>query len=223
MIMKDFPYPLWRILHDHERRRGRLRRRGAVRGAPGDRASCRRLVLADPFVPPRLVVLLVIALGLIDGGELARDLLPVGPVPARHLIGAHVDLPPGSGALHPAVRPGMLEREALGGEVVGVADVNDRVIAGLGDRVGLVQDRVHGRPGRRSPAAEQPRPLERVSGERAEPDHCDPSMASCSLTASTRTMGDAGSPAWVTALVNSSVAFPTASSRLLACTTSVTP
>src|SRR5690242_6069042 len=67
----------------------RLGRGGAVRGAPGDRARCRRLVLTDPFVPPRLVVLLVVALGLIDGRKLARDLLPVGPVPAGHLIGAH--------------------------------------------------------------------------------------------------------------------------------------
>src|SRR5215470_2766981 len=205
-------------------RRGPARsRRGAVGGAPGDRARCRRLVLAYPLVPPRLVVLLAIALGLIDGREFARDLLPVRPAPARHLIGAYVDLPPGSGALDPAVRPGMLEREALGGEVIGVADVDDRVIAGLGDGVGLIQDRVDGRPGRRGPAAEQPRSLERVPGERSEPDHSDPSMASCSLTASTRTIGEAGSPAWATALVNSSVALPTASSRLLACTTSVTP
>src|SRR5215471_16572591 len=177
-----------------------LSRIGAVRGAPGDRAGCRRLVLAYPLVPPRLVVLLVIALGLIDGREFARDLLPVRSVPARHLIGAHVDLPPGSGARDPAVRSWMFEREALSGEVIGVADVDDRVIAGLGDGVGLVQDRVNGRPGRRGPAAEQPRPLERVSGERSEPDHSDPFTASCSLTASTRMMGEAGSPAWATAL-----------------------
>src|SRR5215469_17733842 len=86
------------------RRRCRLGRRGtawsrggSVRGAPGNRARCRRLVLTDPFVPPRLVVLLVVALRLINGRKLARDLLPVGPVPAGHLIGAHVDLPPGPG------------------------------------------------------------------------------------------------------------------------------
>src|SRR5260370_16268265 len=86
---------------------------GPVRGAPGDRARCRRLVLADPFVPPRLVVLLVIALGLIDGREFARDLLPVRPAPAGHLIGAHVDLPPAPRALHPALPPRMLPRAAL--------------------------------------------------------------------------------------------------------------
>src|SRR6516225_5328251 len=205
-------------------RRGTVRSRGGtvpsrggyVWGSPGDRARCRRLVFTDPFVPPRLVVLLVVALGLVDGRELARDLLPVGPIPAGHLVGAHVDLPPGPGALHPAVRPRMLEREALGGQVIGVADVDDRVVAGLGNGIGLVQDRVDGRAGRRSPAAEQPRPLERVPGERAEPDHSKPPTASCSPTASTRTIGEAGSPARATALVNSSVAFPTASSRLLA-------
>src|SRR5215468_12599002 len=103
--------------------------------------------------------------------------------------------------------------------------VDDRVLFRLGIRLGLAQDREDGRAGRRGPAGEQPRALERVPGERAEPDHqpSTPFTASCSVTASTRMTGESGSPARSRALVNSSVALAIASARLSACTTSVTP
>src|SRR6478736_6680627 len=64
---------------------------------------------ADPLVLPCLVELLVVAPGLVDRGQLPGDLLPVRPAAARDLVGADVDLPPGSGALDPAVCARVLE------------------------------------------------------------------------------------------------------------------
>src|SRR5690349_12354654 len=106
-----------------------------------------------------------------------------------------------------------------------MAGVADRVFFGVGVRFGLAQDREDGRAGGRGPPGEQPRALERVPGERAEPDHQPsiPFTTSCSVTASTRTTGDSDSPARSRALVNSSVALAIASARLPACTISVTP
>src|SRR6185437_5888628 len=94
--------------------RGRLRPEGlAGRAELAGRALRPRRVLgqagggrggpADPLVLPRLVELLVVAPGLVDRGQLSGDLLPVRPASAGHLVGADVDLPPGSGALNPAV------------------------------------------------------------------------------------------------------------------------
>src|SRR5271166_1711613 len=138
---------------------------------------------ADPLVPPRLVVLLVVAPRLVYRSQLPSDLLPVRPTAARHLVGADVDRPLGPGALDPAMRARMLEREPLRGQVIGVADVDDRVPVRLGVRFWLVGDRVDSRPGRRRPAGQQPGPLERVSGQRSEPDH--PAASSSSLIAFT--------------------------------------
>jgi hypothetical protein len=59
----------------------------------------------------------------------------------------------------------MPEREPLRGQVVGVADVDDRVVLRLRVWLRLVHDGVDRRDGRRSPAAEQSRALERVAGE----------------------------------------------------------
>src|SRR5436190_15557753 len=203
-------------------------RAGAVRAAAGERAGVgRRGVLADPLVLPGLPVPLGVAPRLVDRGELAGDLLPVPEPAARDLVGADVDLPFRPGPAHPAMGAGVLEREPLGGQVIGVADVDDRVPVGPGLRLGLVADRVHGWPGRRGPPAQQPRPLERVARQRAQPDHppvSSPSPESwSSLTASTRTIGYTGSPALATACANSPVAFSIASSRVTAWTTSWAP
>ena len=73
-------------------RRGRVHPAGLVlrgddvtRGRPGPPGrgqwSGASRGLADPFVPPRLVVLLVVAAGMVDGDQLAGDLLPVARVP----------------------------------------------------------------------------------------------------------------------------------------------
>src|SRR5262249_30273782 len=86
------------------------------------------------------------------------------------------------GPPHPAVGAGVLEREALGRQVLGVADVDDRVPVGLGVGLGLVEDRVHGGAGRRGPPAQPPRPLERVARPRAQPDHPPESRSSLSPT-----------------------------------------
>src|SRR6185437_16191958 len=160
---------------------------------------------ADPLVLPRLVELLVVAARLVDRGQLSSDLLPVGPPAARHLVGADVDLPLRPGPLGPAVRPRVLEREPLLGQVVGVPHVDDRVLVRLGLRFRFVGDRVDRRGGWGSPAGQQPRALERVPGQRAEPDH--PRSSSSSLTASVRTTGAGGIPAVAAARVNSPVAF----------------
>jgi DivIVA domain-containing protein len=137
-----------------------------IRVAAGDRGSGRRgRVLADPGVLPGLVVLLLVAARPVDGGQLAGYLLAMGRRPARHLVAADVDLPPRSGAADPARRPRVPEREPLGGQVLGVADVDHRVVLRLGVGLRLVHDRVHRRRLRRRPAAEQPRAFERVAGE----------------------------------------------------------
>src|SRR5580658_1835877 len=118
----------------------------------------------------------------------------------------------------------MLEREPLGAQVVGVAHVDHRVPLWLGVRIGLVHDHVDRRARRRGPPGQHPRSLERVAGQRPEPDHrSSPSASSSSLTASVRTTGPGGRPAFAAAWVNSSVALATASSRLPACTISWAP
>src|SRR6202042_3329203 len=89
----------------------------------GQRAGgVRRRVAADPLVLPGVIELLGVAARVVDGGQLADDLLAVSPAASRHFVGADVDLPLGSGPLDPAVRPGVLEREPLGRKVVGVTD-----------------------------------------------------------------------------------------------------
>src|SRR6516162_8316137 len=113
----------------------------------------------------------------------------------------------------------MLEREPLGGQVVGVAHVDDRVTVRLGVRIGLVRDHVDRRARRRGPPGQHAGTLERVPGQRPEPDH----WSSSSLTASVRTTGPRGRPALAAAAVNCSVALATASSRLSACTISCAP
>src|SRR5215813_6099351 len=192
----------------------RWRRRGrGVWAAAGEGTGVGgRGVLADPLVLPGLAIPLGVAARLVDRGELAGDLLPVPGPAARHLIGADVDLPLRPGPPYPAVGAGVLEREALGRQVLGVAHVDDRVPVGLRVGLGLVEDRVHGGAGRRGPPAQQPRPLERVARQRAQPDHPpespspvlpplvspapeslaltpSSSASSSSPTASTRTMG----------------------------------
>src|SRR6266567_8937351 len=142
-----------------------LGRCGTVRAAAGDRAGGGRRVLADPLVLPRLVVLLGVAARLVHRHELTGYLLPVRPAAARHLVRADVYLPPGSGPAHPAVRTRVLKGEALGGEVIAVAHVDDRVPAGPGVWFRLVRDRVDGRGRRRCPPAEQARALEWVPGK----------------------------------------------------------
>src|SRR6185312_9257828 len=98
----------------------------------GDRSGSRRgRVLADPFVFPCVVILLIVAAWPVDGDELAGYLLAVRGRSAWHLVRADVDLPLGTGAVDPAGGPWVLERKARGGQVVGVADVNDRVILRL--------------------------------------------------------------------------------------------
>src|SRR6185437_7878904 len=99
---------------------GRALRAGGVLGQAGGGGGG----AADPLVLPRLLELLVVAARLVDRGQLPGDLLPVSPAAARHLIGADVHLPPGPGPLDPAVRPRVLEREPLRGQVVGVPHVD---------------------------------------------------------------------------------------------------
>src|SRR5690348_5832126 len=208
-----------------------------IRAAAGDRGGGGRgRVLADPLVLPRVVVLLLVAARPVDRDQLAGYLLAVGGRPAGHLVGADVDLPLGAGPLDPAGRLRVLEREPFRGQIVGVTDVDDRVVLRLGDRVRLVHDGVDRRDRRRGPAAEQPRAVERVAGERAEPDHRSPlacpacqasasaaSASSASLIATAATTGAAGSPAVFAAAVNSLVAAAIASSRLSATTSNWAP
>ena len=68
-------------------------------------------VLADPLVLPRRVVALGVAARLVDGGQLAGDLLAVRAQAARHLVGADEDLPPAARPLDPARGLGVVERE----------------------------------------------------------------------------------------------------------------
>ena len=68
---------------------------GATAGDRGRRGRGR--VLPDPLVLPGVVVLLVVAARPVDGDQLADYLLAMGAGPARHLVGAHVDLPLGAG------------------------------------------------------------------------------------------------------------------------------
>src|SRR3981081_780522 len=114
---------------------------------------------------------------MVDRGELAGDLLAVRPPAAGHLVHGDVDLPPGPGPAHPQGRMGVPEREALRGQVVGMAYVDDRVTVRPGVRVRLAQDRVDGRDGGRGPPGEHPRALERVPGPRANPEHPAPPPA----------------------------------------------
>src|ERR1700733_9133070 len=117
----------------------------------------------------------------------------------------------------------MLEREAFAAQVVGVADVDDRVLVRLGVRIGLVGDYVNRRRLRRGPAGQHPRSLERVAGQRPEPEHSCASSSWSSLTASVHPPGPGGRPAVAAARMNSSVALATASSWLPACTISRAP
>src|SRR5712691_445148 len=152
---------------------GRIRlARGTLIGVtPGDRAGRGRRVLADPLVLPGRAVLLRVTARPVDRCELAADLLAVRPAAAGHLVGADVHLPAGACPPYPAVRPRVPEREALSGQVIAVVHVDDRVPLRPGIGIRLVGDHVDGRRRRRSPPAEQPRALERVPGQRAEPDH----------------------------------------------------
>src|SRR6266487_6879975 len=61
----------------------------------------------DPRGPPRWLVLPRIALRAVNGGELARDRLPVRPAAAWHLIRADVDPPFRACPAHPATRARM--------------------------------------------------------------------------------------------------------------------
>src|SRR6266567_3366637 len=124
-----------------------------------------RAVRNRPGRGGRPVLLPGVAAWLVDRHEFTGYLLTVRPPAARHFIRADVYLPPGSGPAHPAVRTRVLKGEALRGEVIGVAHVDDRVPAGPGVRFRLVRDRVDGRGRWRSPPAEQARALEGVPGK----------------------------------------------------------
>src|ERR1700722_15290309 len=120
-----------------------------IGAAPGDRSGGGGgRVLADPLVLPGVVVLLLVAARPVDGDQLAGDLLAVRARPARHLVGADVDLPLRPRPADPAGRPRVPEREPLGGQVLGVADVDHRVVLRLGGRLGVVHDRTHPTPPR---------------------------------------------------------------------------
>src|SRR5580658_5134813 len=62
--------------------------RAAAGGAAGYRAGGGSGVVADPVVLPGRVVALGVALGLVDGHQLAGDLLAVGGAAAGDLVGA---------------------------------------------------------------------------------------------------------------------------------------
>src|SRR5215831_11240381 len=126
-------------------RGGPFGKSGLVRAAAGDRAGGGGGVLADPLVLPGRVVLAGVAARAVDRGELTGDLLPVRGAAAGHLVRGHVDLPLRAGPAHPARRARVPEREALRGEVIGVAHVDHRVMLRPRVRIGLAQDRVDGR------------------------------------------------------------------------------
>ena len=149
-------------------RRGRGRRQGRGGGGVG--------VLADPLVAPGVVVLLVVAERVVDRHQLVGDHFAVRAVATGDLQDRDVHLPLRARALGPARGAPVPEREALGGEVVGVPDADHGVGLGLRLRIGLVEDRVHARAGRRRPAAEHPRAGEGVPAQRAQPDHSGPSL-----------------------------------------------
>src|SRR5262252_4279330 len=114
-----------------------LLRSRLVGRASGDRAGGRGRVVADPLVLPRVVVLLLVAAGSVACDEFAGDLLPMRPAAARHLVPCDVHLPPVPGATRPARCARVPEREALGGQVVAVTDVDHCVPVRLG--LGLVR------------------------------------------------------------------------------------
>src|SRR5260370_33409323 len=134
---------------------------GLVGASPGDRVRRRRGVVADPLVFPRLVVLLRVAARAVDRDQLTDDLLAVRGAAARDLVGRDVEIPPVTGPAHPARRTRMLEWEALGGQVMAVPHVTDRIPAWPGVRIGPVQDGENGRARRRRPAGEEARALRR--------------------------------------------------------------
>src|SRR5258706_8464423 len=102
---------------------------GVTPGA--ERPGCRRRVLADPFVLPRLFVALLVAVRVVDRAEFPHDLFTVGTQPSRYLVRADVDPPPVTCSPDPAWCPGVVERELLGREILGMADVDHRVRLGL--------------------------------------------------------------------------------------------
>src|SRR5260370_5115818 len=171
------------------------KRSGVVGAAPGYRVRRRRGVVADPFVLPRLVILLRVATWPVDRDQFTGDLLAVRRPAARDLVGRDIDLPPVAGPAHPARRARMLEREALGGQVIALPYVTDRVPARPEVGIGPVQDGEDGRPGPRRPAGEQPWAFARLARRGAQPHPRAPASASFSLTASARTIPPSGSPA----------------------------
>src|SRR5262245_7958610 len=143
----------------------------------------------------------------------------MGLEPAGDLVGGNRQLEPIAGPFDPASGACVLEREALDRQVVGLVDVDHRVL--LGSAV-LAEDRVHRRGGGRRPAREEAWALERIARERAEADHTS-SSSSSSATVSTRDTGQSGMPAALAAAMNSSMAISTAASLVGASTTICAP
>src|ERR1700677_3365254 len=81
----------------------------------------------EPFGFPGVVVVFCVAAGVVGRDQFAGDLGAVAFGAAGDLVGGDIELPFRAGPLDPARRAGVLEREAPGGQVVGVADIDDRV------------------------------------------------------------------------------------------------
>jgi hypothetical protein len=145
---------------------------------------------------------------VVDCDEFLGDLLPVRAQAARHLVPTDVDTPLSTSALDPAWGRRVVERERLGRQVVGVADVADRVL--LGGGIGLVEDRVSTRRAGGAPRTGTPRAIRAGSSVPAH-QYSPNSSSSASLIASASTIGQAGRPATAAALVNS--ARPSSSGR----------
>src|ERR687893_1612126 len=117
------------------------------------------------MILPRFIIFYLIAVRVVDGGELLRNLFSVRPRPSLNLVRTDMELPARACPIYPAVGPRVLERKAGFGHVVGVANVDDRITVRLVIGVRLVHDGKNCGPRRRSPTPEDPRALERVAGE----------------------------------------------------------
>lgn len=145
--------------------------RCVVRAPLRKRTSQLGLVTADPVIVPCLVIFHFVAVRVVDSGQLLDDLFTVRACPALNFVGADVELPPGASPIDPAVGPGMLERKARLGHVVGVTDVDHRIAVRLVLGIGFVHDGEDSRTAGRGPTAEDSRSLEGVTSKRSEADH----------------------------------------------------
>src|SRR5918998_243021 len=92
------------------------------------------------MILPRFIIFYFVAVRVVDGGELLRDLFSVRPRPSLNLVGADMELPARASPIYPTVGARMLEGKASFVHVVSVTNVDDRITVGLILGVRLVHD-----------------------------------------------------------------------------------